>query len=67
MKRRRYKAPAISFRLREDDFDLIALIQSITYKKAMSAMCREGLRSVLELQHDERDILIIKQVKGASR
>ncbi|MDR6883579.1 hypothetical protein [Bacillus sp. 3255] len=45
----------IAFRLREDaDSDIIAAVQNITSNKTMSAMCREGLREVLNLKLDER-------------
>jgi hypothetical protein len=46
----------IAFRLREGaDFDIMAAVQNIASNKIMSAMCREGLREMLNLQSDDKD------------
>lgn len=45
----------IAFRLREEaDSDIIAAVQNITSNRTMSAICREGLRGVLNIKLDER-------------
>ncbi|MFC5447603.1 hypothetical protein [Paenibacillus aestuarii] len=45
----------IAFRLREEaDSDIIAAVQNITSNNTLSAICREGLRRVLNLKLEER-------------
>lgn len=46
----------IGFRLRDDvDSDIMAAVQNISSNETVSAMCRQGLREVLNLKFDEKD------------